>query len=278
MDTGLPARYGGNCRENFGQNIIENKGCTNSGFNYGNSSRLAYDGMCIKDSIEQSVKPITYTLDPNTIRNCKQCFGANGSAPKGSYMSWGDSLPIKQAGVAPALQVTDIDSIMSNRNVIADRSKKGRVNPVDINKFKLYDSVECNNFLNPLNTTLTVPKQLYREMSINRMYNMNENPTVNIYWDNSVNSRLQAADNFDNPYPYSVAGNVEPDAIPTVPKMQTPMYKQNGVPVLMTNLAINSVQSPIPITNGFNLYTRERMLQNANDSDSESGNSTDGEM
>jgi hypothetical protein len=272
MDTGVQQRfYGGKCKEN----LIGNGACTNSGFNYGNSSKLAYDVGCIKDSIQQSTAPIQSTMDPNRIRNCKQCLSLNG--PRASYMGWaGDSLPIASAGVSPFNQVIDVDSIMSNRNVKQERTKKGKVNPVDINKFKLYDSPECNHFLDPLNTTLTTPKQLYREMSINRFYNQNLPNDKPIFWNFEINSRLQAADNFDNPYPYSVAGNVEPDAIPSVANAQPSPYPQNGVPVLMTNLAINSPQTPIPITNGFSLYNR--MARSVNDSDSESGNSTDNEM
>jgi hypothetical protein len=91
---------------------------------------------------------------------------------------------------------------MSNRNVKQDRSKKGHVNMVDVFKFKTYDAKLCDRGLDPLNSTLTYPKQLYREMSINRFYDLNINPQVNIYYDWAVNSQLEAKDNYDYPYPY----------------------------------------------------------------------------
>ena len=266
-DNGMPMKFTDQC-----QTPSNTGSCTNSGFNYGISSKLGYDQSCIKDSIEQSVAPLQSVLDPNRVRNCKQCLNPNGSAPRSSFMGWGDSLPIENAGIAPAQQLSDIDSIMTNRNVKESKDKKGKLNPVNLNEFKLYDSAMCNNFLDPLNSTLTFPKQLYREMSINRFYSLNNNPQKNIYWDGAVNSRLEASDNYDMPYPYSISGDLDlPNATKTVPSVQPNQYKQNGVPVLMKNETINNVQQPYAVTNNFNLYNP------SNNSNNSSGNSTDNE-
>lgn len=192
---------------------LTNKVCTNSGFNYGVSSRLHYDSDFIQDDIEQSTAPLMSVIDPNRVKNCSQCLSYFG--PRQGHNGWGDSIALADPGVAPAQQLVDIDSIMSNRNVKQDRSKKGMVNMVDVFKFKTYDSSICDRALDPLSSISTFPKQLYREMSINRFYDLNLNPQVNIYYDWAVNSRLEAKDNYDYPYPFSVThDNAIPVAIP----------------------------------------------------------------
>jgi hypothetical protein len=255
--------------------IMETAKCTNSGFNYGLSTKLSYDNDCIKDNIQQSVEPIKYVLDPNNVRNCKQCFSSGGASMRPSFMGWGDSLPLKSSdvGVAPAQQLSDIDSIMTNRNVKNDRSKKGKVNNVDLNKFKLYDSAECNNFLDPLNSTLTFPKQLYREMSINRFYALNNDPQSNIYYDGAVNSRLEASDNYQMPYPYSISGDLTMPT-PNEQKNYNP-YRQNGVNVNMVNYNITN-NGVVP--KFIQKLDANKNVMNNYDSDNESGYSTDTDM
>lgn len=176
--------------------------CTNSGFNYGYSGNLAYDPETIADDIEQSTAPLMSVLDPNRVKNCSQCLSLNG--PRAGHNGWGNSIPVSEPSITPAQDLIDIDSIMSNRNVKQDRSKKGHVNMVDVFKFKTYDAQLCDRGLDPLNSTLTYPKQLYREMSINRFYDLNINPQANIFYPWAVNSQLEAKDNYDYPYPYFI--------------------------------------------------------------------------
>ena len=185
---------------NSGMPTFKTNVCTNSGFNYGYSGNLAYDPEFIRDDIEQSTAPLMSVLDPNRVKNTSQCLSLNG--PRASHNGWGNSIPVANPSITPAQDLIDIDSIMSNRNVKQDRSKKGHVNMVDVFKFKNYDAKLCDRGLDPLNSTLTYPKQLYREMSINRFYDLNINPQVNIYYPWTVNSQLEAKDNYDYPYPY----------------------------------------------------------------------------
>lgn len=187
---------------NSGLPTFKSNVCTNSGFNYGYSGNLAYDPEFIRDDIEQSTAPLMSILDPNRVKNCSQCLSLNG--PRASHNGWGNSIPIAEPSITPAQDLIDIDSIMSNRNVKQDRSKKGHVNMVDVFKFKTYNAKLCDRGLDPLNSTLTYPKQLYREMSINRFYDLNINPQVNIFYPWAVNSQLEAKDNYDYPYPYFV--------------------------------------------------------------------------
>jgi hypothetical protein len=207
--------------------------CTNSGFNFGYSSNLAYDPEFIQDDIQQSSAPIMSVLDPNRVKNCSQCLSLNG--PRASHNGYGDSIPIENPSITPAQDLIDIDSIMSNRNVKHDRSKKGHVNNIDVFKFKNYDAKLCNRDLDPLNSTLTYPKQLYREMSINRFHDLNINPQVNIFYPWAVNSQLEAKDNFDYPYPYfkdidetlpkPIKGKTKPYKINCKSNCNTKVYK-----------------------------------------------------
>jgi hypothetical protein len=176
-----------------------------SGFNFGLSTKLQYDPCFINDDIEQSTKPLMSILDPNRVKNNEQCLSTLG--PRAGHNGYGDNIPIENPGLTPAQELVDIDSIMSNRNVKQSRCKNGNVNPIDVFKFKTYNSKECNNLLNPLETINSDPKQNYREISINRFYDLNINPQVNIYYDGAVNTQLEAKDNFSNPYPYFLSEN-----------------------------------------------------------------------
>lgn len=187
---------------NSGMPTFKANVCTNSGFNYGYSGNLVYDPEFIRDDIEQSTAPLMSVLDPNRVKNCSQCLSLNG--PRAGHNGWGNSIPIAKPSITPAQDLIDIDSIMSNRNVKQDRSKKGKVNMVDVFKFQNYNAKLCDRGLDPLNSTLTYPKQLYREMSINRFYDLNINPQVNIFYPWAVNSQLEAKDNYDYPYPYFI--------------------------------------------------------------------------
>jgi len=248
--------------------VMKQKTCTNSGFNFGNSSRLQYDPSYIFDNEEQSVAPLASVLDPNRVKNCNQCLSLNG--PRASHNGWGDSLPLANPGLTPAQQLTDIDSIMSNRNVKMSRDKNGGLNPVDLNKFKLYDSVTCNKTLDPLSSLLTAPKQLNRETSINRFYDLNINPQKNIYWSWTTNSQLEARDNYQTPYPYFIDEDTDytlPQVKDYTPGSVSPHYNVGcSVPVYDSRYKkgemINSKINP-------DYYINEKEAGFQTDSDSE---------
>jgi hypothetical protein len=200
-------------QNSVGCDVYKNKSCTNTAQNIGISSKLQYDPSFIQDDIDQSVAPIQSILDPNRVKNCSQCFSLNTRANR--INSWGDNIAVANPSPTPAQDLTDIDSIMKNLNVKASRDKRGMVNNIDVFKFKTYDTKLCDRSLDPLSSIATYPKQLYREMSINRFYDLNINPQVNIYYDWAVNSQLEAKDNYDNPYPYFLDGDYSlPTPIP----------------------------------------------------------------
>lgn len=86
---------------------------TNSGFNYGVSSRLQYDNDYIKDDIEQGTSPLMSIIDPNRVKNCNQCLSYFG--PRQGHNGWGDSIALAEPGLTPAQSLVDI---FSNRYMI----------------------------------------------------------------------------------------------------------------------------------------------------------------
>jgi len=145
------------------------------------------------DRLSESVSPLLYQLNPNQINNCQACLSVFG--PRASHNGYGDSTSVGHT-TSPAQDLVDVESILSNRNVIASKCKDGKVNDIDVTKFQLQHARVCNDFLDPLATHLTNPPQNYREMNINRFYDLGANPQMNVYWDSSINTQLEAKDNY----------------------------------------------------------------------------------
>lgn len=176
--------------------------CGNYGVNMGTSTRLAYDIAYADDRTFESTQPIQSVLDPNRVKNCRECLPLFG--PRSSHNGYGDNIAVEKPSVTPAQDLVDIDSIMSNRNVKLSKDKKGLVNPINVLKYKTYDVKYCDRGLDPLSSVSTYPKSLYREMSINRFIDNPINPQVNLYWNKSRNTQLELKDNYVHPYPYSL--------------------------------------------------------------------------
>jgi len=179
---------------NFFDIIIINMALLNTGINFGASSRLPYDRCAYEDKLSESVSPLLYKLNPNQSNSCNACLSVFG--PRGGHNSVGDSTANSINMIAPSQAAVDVESILSNRNVIASRCKDGKVNDIDVNKFRLQHAGICNNFLDPVATHLTNPPQNYRSMAINRFYDLPKNPQKNIFYDWAVNTQLEARDNY----------------------------------------------------------------------------------
>jgi len=162
--------------------------------NIGHSSRLDYDVNYYKDRLQESTDPLLYRVDRNQMYNCNNCLSILG--PRGSNLNPAISR-VNQGGYAPAQDLADLESILSNRNVPLSKDRLAHVNPVNVTKFKLYNNTICNDTLNPENTRLSYPASMYRDISINRFYDLPQNPQEPIYWDASVDTRLEAKDNFN---------------------------------------------------------------------------------
>ncbi len=162
--------------------------------NIGYSSRLPYDEETYVDKVSESTYSVNYRINSNQIYNGQRCRSRFG--PRSGYMGHGVSVP-RDLGYAEAQDLIEVDSIFSNRNVKESKSKKGKVNPENpIDTYKLFDSKTCSNELDPLYSKDTHPASNYRDLEVNRFYNLPRNPQNVIFEDFAVNTRLEAKDNF----------------------------------------------------------------------------------
>lgn len=163
--------------------------------NFGYSTRLPYDDCAYKDRLTESTDPLLYNLNPNRIYSCDQCLSTLG--PRTQLMGNSVSTTIGHP-VATAQYLTDVESVLTNRNVNLSKCRKDEVNPVDVNKWSLKHMNVCGNFLDPMASRLSYPAYNYREMPINRFYNLPQNPQNigTIFFDSSSNTKLESKDNF----------------------------------------------------------------------------------
>jgi hypothetical protein len=177
-----------------------------SKLNIGHSSRLGYDRCAYSDRIQESTGPIGYRLDPNAQENCNQCLSTLG--PRSSYMGQGVSTTVG-ASIATSQKLVDVESLLSNRNLKTSKCRRDGVNPINVTKYGVKNLGICNDFLNPLSSRLTYPAANYRDMAINRFYDLDRNPQINIFYDFSVNTKLEAKDNYTMNIPNIWANQME---------------------------------------------------------------------
>ena len=170
----------------------------NKGLMIGHASRMTYDRCFYEDELAQSVGPLLYKMNPNQINNCDACLSVFG--PRSGHNGYGNSTTVGHT-TAPAQDLVDVESILLNRNVIASKCKDGKVNDIDVTKFQLQHARICNDYLDPVATHLTNPSANYREMAINRFYDLPTHPQANIYYDSAVNTQLESKDNYKERVP-----------------------------------------------------------------------------
>jgi hypothetical protein len=158
--------------------------------NFGYSSRLGYDNCAYTDKLSESVSPLTYRLDGNQIYNCNGCLSTLG--PRGRF---GTSSAVGHP-VAESQALVDVESILTNRNVKTTKCKRGEINHINPAKFKGEHANICNSYMDPMASRLMYPAMTYREMGMNRFYNLTTDPQQPIFYDFSVNTTLEAKDNF----------------------------------------------------------------------------------
>lgn len=166
-----------------------------SGLNIGHSSRLIYDSCAYNDRLSESVGPLLYQLNPGSINNCNACLSVFGPRTSQGAKSYGVSNFVGNQ-VAPSQKLVDVESILSNRNVLTSKCKDGQVNDIDVTQFQLANPSICNDYLDPVASRLTNPSSNYRGMAINRFYDLDRPIQNNIFWDFAINTRLESADNY----------------------------------------------------------------------------------
>jgi hypothetical protein len=166
-----------------------------SGPMIGHSSRLPYDRCAYPDKLQESTDPVSYRLNKDYIHNCNRCLNSNGAGPRTTTLGFGDST-VYNVGHAPANDLVDVDSICRNLNVKTSKCKRGHINPVNLTKVKSENYSLCGNYTHPEFTRLSHPPSNYRDMSVNRFYNLHHDPQETIFWDMQHNTRLEAKDNW----------------------------------------------------------------------------------
>ncbi len=156
-------------------------------------SRTRYDNCAYPDDLSTSTGTYEYTMNPDRIHNCNGCLTSFG--PKSGLNGAGVS-NLSGDVIAAAQDNVDIDTIMSNRNVPLSKCKRGKVNPVNLNKIKTTNVPICNDYLDMQHTKMSDPAMFYRGAPLNRFYDLNKDPQANIFYDFAVNTRLEAKDNF----------------------------------------------------------------------------------
>jgi hypothetical protein len=161
--------------------------------NIGHSSRLGYDNCAYDDKIIESTDPLSYRLFPGYMYNCNTCLSTLG--PRSTHNGADISVPI-QNPPAIAQQLTDVESVLTNRNMRKSKCKKYGTNNVNLNQIPLKHVGICNNYLNQDPTRLSLPAYNYKETAINRFYNLHKDAQANIFWDFAENTKLSAKDNY----------------------------------------------------------------------------------
>lgn len=161
--------------------------------NAGYFSNSIYDKQAYEDRVYESTGAYAYTMNTDKIYNCNGCLTTFG--PRCGYMGAGVS-SITNNKIAEGQHNIDMDTIMSNRNVKYDKSKKGHVNPVDLKKIKTYPHRVCNDYLDTRHSRLTDNAMFYRDATINRFYDLNKDPQSNIFYDWAINTSLEERDNY----------------------------------------------------------------------------------
>lgn len=162
----------------------------------GYSSKLPYDSCAYPDKMYISTGTLGYQLDVNKIKNCKECLSVFG--PRSSHNGFGVATALRDISQypAPAQQLVDVESILHNYNIPTSKCKNNMLNPVGIKKVPSYKYEQCNSYLDPNYSHLTNPPLFYRELAMNRFFDPYNNPQLPIFYDFSVNTRLQLKDSY----------------------------------------------------------------------------------
>jgi hypothetical protein len=166
-----------------------------SGPMIGHSSRLPYDNCAYPDQLQESTEPLSYRLNKNYIHNCNRCLNYNGAGPRTQGLGFGNST-IDAVGHAPFNDLIDVDSVCRNLNVKTSKCKRGHINPVNLTNKKHVDYIGCGNYTHPEFSRLSYPASNYRDISVNRFFNLHHDPQENLFWDMRVNTKLEAKDNY----------------------------------------------------------------------------------
>jgi len=177
---------------------------SNQGLNIGQSTRLSYDRDYLKEKMEESTSPLLYRLNTESKNNCNGCLSTLGPRTSQGPNSYGVSkFANLNDKIAPAQQLTDLESILTNRNYRASKTRKGESNPINPLHYRTRHVPQCNNWMDPMATSLIDPPQNYRGVTVNRFYNLNSPAQLPIFYNFAQNTRLQGRDNHQEQIPHT---------------------------------------------------------------------------
>lgn len=195
--------------------------------NIGYSSRQIYDKDYYEGRIRESTSPLKYQVSLDQVYNCGGCLQdlTIGGVGVSTIID-----PSTKKKYAEKQYLTDLESVMTNRNVKLSKAQRAKTNPVDITKLGLYDKKGCDKQIHPEHSRLTHPSKIYRGIGINRFYNTIHNAQDTIYWDWGVNTQLEAKDNFvpTYPVPMSIEGLLPKEFVGPVEQPRFPNRRNPG--------------------------------------------------
>jgi hypothetical protein len=155
------------------------------------SNRLIYDDCAYHNYIKRTTGPLLYRVYPEYAINCDRCLSVFG--PRGQR---GDST-IR----GHDYRDIDVESMLYRLPIMAAKCDKGELVDYDMKTYNPVHEPMCIKYLDRDDTRLSHPVQHYRELYIDRFFDLPKDPQEPIFWDFAVNTRLQARDNFTPIYP-----------------------------------------------------------------------------
>ncbi len=154
----------------------------------GQFTRSKYDEPYFLARINQSVAPMHNRLYVGQKRNCNKCLPLTGSYYFGDRF---DSKNPNQVNIETVLK-------RQNRPWGSARDRVHWINP----KMHNFDvPTVCSKFNDQMPTLLTHPKEHFKEIVLDRFYDLQRDQSAFIFWDTAQNSRLNAKDNYKVKYP-----------------------------------------------------------------------------
>jgi hypothetical protein len=160
----------------------------------GKFTRLKYDDCFFNSRVSQSVGGLYYNLYKGQMKNCGKCLPFIGT------QIHGDRFDSKQPN-----QV-DIETAMW-RASYPFGCGRDKIHYLNIRQPLLDVYPTCSKFIDDMPTLLTHPKEHYRELEVDRFYDLHRDPAAFIHWDYPMNTQQQAKDNFKVRYPVPIDEN-----------------------------------------------------------------------
>ena len=106
-----------------------------------------YDSYAIKYQQKVSISPFAYMTNPLYHHNPQTCIPYGGEAPRGQRHCIGNP---KGCDVGHKQRLIDLDTKLSQRNVILSKSDVGGFNDFDVSTVQMKDLRMCGNFNVPV--------------------------------------------------------------------------------------------------------------------------------